>query len=115
MGLINQEAYEGLDLAEIDAYGRYLADFYDVSQEGAEEAARSTMKANNGLKTLMANYETWIPLLEDGTDGTEHSYQALRDMTTALSDLLDVSEEFISEDFIIEHLKEIKKAAQGDQ
>jgi hypothetical protein len=52
LAAINQEAYEGLDLKKVSQYGEYLEDMYNLSEEEAEEAARSIMKMNNGLETL---------------------------------------------------------------
>jgi hypothetical protein len=39
----------------------------------------------------------------------------MKGIKTSLSDILDVSEEFISNDFVTEHMNEIKKAAEGDE
>ena len=115
LSAINTEAFENLDMEKLDSYSQYVAETFNLAEEQAEEVARATMKANRGLKELSDNFSKWKKQLDDSADGTEHEWEALNSIKTALSDLLDVSEEFIDNDFITKHLEEIGRAARGDK
>ena len=120
---MNEEAWEGLDVEEVQNYASYLEDAFDMTEEGSEEVARSVMKMNRGVEDLADNWEAWGDILKTGNkEGKEASRMseeyadALGKTKTAVSDLLDVSEDFIDSDFISkpENLELIGKAAEGD-
>jgi hypothetical protein len=70
---------------------------------------------NKGVETLSGNFETWNDILKNSTKGSQEYFNALAKTRSALSDVLDVEEEFISDDFVTNHLDEIAKAAKGDE
>ena len=142
---IEQEASEGLDVAEWGDYATYLEESLNLkeqladvkingvllegeelakyAEEAAEDAAQSIMKMNKGITTLSSNWKEWSKTLKAGNAENGKSIKnsqlyvkTLSDTKTALSDVLDVSEEFITMDFITtaENLALIEKAAEGD-
>ena len=120
---MNEEAWEGLDVEEVQNYASYLEDAFDMTEEGSEEVARSVMKMNRGVEDLADNWEAWGDILKTGNKAgkeaskmSEEYADALGKTKTAVSDLLDVSEDFIDSDFISkpENLELIGKAAEGD-
>ena len=120
---INTEAWEDLDVAAVQEYASYLEDTFDFAEEESEEVARSISKMNKGVNTLADNWENWGDILKTGNkEGKEASklsqeyVEAMQGTKKALSDVLDVSEDFISTDFIssAENLELIEKAAKGD-
>lgn len=120
---MNEEAWEGLNVEEVQDYASYLEDAFDMTEEGSEEVARSVMKMNRGVEDLADNWEKWGDILKTGNkEGKEASKMseeyadALEGTKTAVSDLLDVSEDFIDSDFISkpENLELIGEAAEGD-
>jgi hypothetical protein len=95
----------------------------DIGEEGAEEVARAVAKMNKGVETLSDNWDEWGSVLKTGNkEGKEASKlsqeyaKAMQGTRKALSDVLDVSEDFISTDFVssAENLELIEKAAKGD-
>lgn len=120
---MNEEAWEGLDVEEVQQYSDYLEDAFGMAEEGAEEVARSVTKMNRGVETLADNWENWGDILKTGNKAgkeaskmSEEYAEALQGTKEAVSDLLDVSEDFIDSDFISkpENLELIGKAAEGD-
>lgn len=120
---MNEEAWEGLDVEEVQQYSDYLEDTFGMAEEGAEEVARSVTKMNRGVETLADNWENWGDILKTGNKAgkeaskmSEEYAEALQGTKEAVSDLLDVSEDFIDSDFISkpENLELIGKAAEGD-
>ena len=120
---MQEEAYEGLDLDEIDEYSRYLQEVENLTKDVADETARAIMKMNRGVETLNNNWEEWGSILkslnkknQDVKRSSQEYMKALTGTKKALSDVLDISEDFITIDFIenAENLKLIEKAAKGD-
>lgn len=122
MEAIQAEAYEGLDLDEVKEYSEYLQEIEGLTEEVADETARAIMKMNKGMETLQSNWEDWGSILKSLTKenrdvkrSSEEYKTAIIGTKKALSDLLDVSEDFISYDFIEQgdNLKLIEEAANG--
>lgn len=113
---INAEAWDGLEVEEVQDYAKYLEDVFDIAEEGSEEAARSIMKMNKGVTTLNDNWEEWGSALKKSSKYSEEYADAMKGVRQALSDILDVSEDFIDVDFVntAENLALIEKAATGD-
>lgn len=88
--------------------------FDNMSEKAAEEVALYMTKMNKGIETLTNNFLGWYDALAAGEAGMEAYTQALDSTKEALSDTFGVAEEFISEDFIKEHLEEIKGIAEGN-
>jgi len=70
---------------------------------------------NKGIETLSDNFETWNDVLKKSSKGSQEYFNALSKTRSALSDVLDVEEDFITDDFVTSHLDEIANAAEGDE
>ena len=111
---MSKEAWEGLDVKEVEEYAEYLEETFDMTEEGSEEAARSIMKMNRGVENLGTNFTEWSSVLKKSSKDSEEYFKAMKQMKNSLSDILDVSEEFISNDFVTKNMADIEKAALGD-
>jgi TP901 family phage tail tape measure protein len=113
---------EGLDTDELKEYADYLQEaaenmdgFNDaMTDDESEIVAKGIMKMNNAIETLQSNYADWADVLKNSSKSSEEYSEALTGMRGAVADLLDTSDEFVSEDFINSHLDEISAAATGD-
>ena len=124
MKAINEEKWEGLDATEVDKYGDSLmkaAENSDILSESlkedkkaANEVARATTKMNKGIDKLADGYKDWSDVLKNSSKESAEYSEAMDGMKDAMSDVLGVSEEFISDGFITSHLEDIEKAATGD-
>jgi methyl-accepting chemotaxis protein len=127
MAAIAEEKNEGLDPVTVDAYADHLmkaaeaSDLLDKSmsanteeaKEIADEVARYTMKMNKGVEKLANGFEEWNSILNDSNEASEEYYKAMTDIKDAMSDVLGVDEEFLTDSFIKDHLPLIKEAAEG--
>lgn len=121
---INQEQWEGLDVDEVQEYADQLQEVAEESdllsdslkdnEEAAEDVARATMKMNDGIDKLADGFDDWSDVLKNSDESSEEYCDAMSNMKDAMSDVLGVSEEFLSDDFIIENMDDIAKAAEGD-
>jgi hypothetical protein len=117
------EASKGLDVKEWGAYAEYLEETLDlqnkfgISEEEAEERsedlAAKILKMNRGVESLNSNWKTWGDILKKSSKESHEYMKALTQTKTALSDILDVGEEFISNQFIADNLELIGQAAEG--
>lgn len=124
MSAINQEKNEGLDVEEIDKYAKHLmktakasnllSDELESNQEAAEEVAAYTMKMNKGIDKLADGFEDWSSVLKKSDKSSQEYCEAMEDMKDAMSDVLGVEEDFLTDDFILKNLEDIEKAATGD-
>ena len=110
-----QEAWEGLEVEEVQEYASYLRDAFGLAEEQAEEVARATMKMDIGVQTLMDNWEDWSDILKNSSKTSQEYAKTINGIKNALSDMLDVSEKFITSDFIEDeaNLELIQQAAEG--
>ena len=119
MGLSDDEVQSMKDYAAyILEVSKNSSEFDDSVSQDANAAARLAVqitRMNKGVETLSGNFETWNDILKNSTKGSQEYFNALTKTRSALSDVLDVEEEFISDDFVISHLDEIAKAAKGDE
>ena len=121
---INQEQWEGLDIDEVQEYADHLQEAAEESdllsdslkdnEEAAEDVARATMKMNDGIDKLADGFDDWSDVLKNSDESSEEYCDAMSNMKDAMSDVLGVSEEFLSDDFIIDNMDDIAKAAEGD-
>lgn len=119
---VQQEKWEGMDPNEVEEYADALMDaaknsdlLYDnMSQEAAEDVALYVKKMNQGVKKLQEGFEDWNSILDKSDEGSEEYVEAMNNMKDAMSDVLGVNEDFISDKFILDHLDDIEKAAKGD-
>lgn len=112
---INTEAWDGLNVEEVGEYASYLEEAFGLAEEQAEEVARATMKMDKGIEALTENWSEWNDILRNSTKGSQEYSKAINGIKKALSDALDVSEDFITTQFIedADNLKLIEQAANG--
>lgn len=92
-----------------------MADSLEEDSDAALLVARSVMSMNKGVEKLQENFEDWGDVLSNSAkDSVEYS-EALSGVKDALADMYEVQKDFISDDFVADHLKEIEKAATGDE
>ena len=119
MGLSDDEVQSMKDYASyILEISKNSSEFDESVSQDANVAARLAIqitRMNKGIETLSDNFETWNDILKNSTKGSQEYFNALTKTRSALSDILDVEEEFISDDFVTNHLDEIAKAAKGDE
>lgn len=123
------EDTKNLDADELKEYTRYLKEAADVmddfndnmTDKEARIVAKGIMKMNSAIETLADNFTTaeedadsWRDVLEKSEVTSKEYAEAITNTRNAVADLLDISAEFVSNDFITDHLDEIEKAATGD-
>lgn len=116
---------EGLDSKELNDYSKYLqkvaksssnlSNELETNDEAAEIVAKSIMKMNDGVEALEKNWDDWSDVLKNSSEDSQEYASAMGNTQEALSDLLDVSQDYVSADFIKNHLDEISAAAQGSE
>lgn len=124
MQRISTEKWGDLDPTEVNKYAdslmktakksELLSDELENNKEAAEDVALYTMKMNNGIKKLSDNFDGWSDILKKSDSSSQEYYDAMVDIKDAMSDVLGVSEEFLSDDFITNNLDDIALAANGD-
>lgn len=122
---INQERFEGLDINEVQSYSdslqeaaknsKILSEDLIENEEAAEEVARVSMKMTDGVEELAEGFEEWGDILKKSSKESEEYAVALNETKEAMSKLLDIDEEFLSNDFITDNLDDIEKAADGNE
>lgn len=121
--LSQQEKLGDLDSKEVQQYTKHLqksakevdnlSDELETNAEAAETVAIYTMKMNKGIDKLADGFDDWKSVLTKSSKASEEYSDAMTDIKDAMSDVLGVSEEFISDDFITENLDLISQAATG--
>lgn len=121
---IQEDRYENVDLEEVEEYSDYLQEAADSSEllsneltkneEASEEVALATIRMNNGMDELVSNWEDWSDILNNSSKESEEYAEVMTSVKSALSDVLGVSEDFISNDFVTNHLNDIEAAVMGD-
>ena len=120
-----QEAgFEDEDVEAISDYAKHLMEIADESEElsddldenseAAADLAVQVSKMNRGIDTLADNFEDWGDILKKSKKSSAEYSKAMSGIKKALSDVLDVESDFISSDFVTDHLDDIEKAATGD-
>lgn len=115
---------EGIDEKELSDYTNYLqeiagetdelADGLEQDSEAAEVMAKSILKMNKGIEELSSNFEEWNDILQNSEKSSEEYYKAISGMRSAMAKLLDISEDYVSSNFLTSNLEDIGKAAEGD-
>lgn len=121
---IQEDRYENVDLEEVEEYSDYLQEAADSSEllsdelikneEASEEVALATIRMNNGMDELVSNWEDWSDILNNSSKESQEYAEVITSVKSALSDVLGVSEDFISNDFVTNHLNDIEAAVMGD-
>ena len=120
-----QEDWSGLDVEEVEDYAdglqraakesEILDKELENNDEAAREVARTVIKMNQGIEKLSDGYDNWSDVLKNSSKESQEYVSAMDSMRDALSDVMDVSEDFISDDFIAENLDLIGEAAKGNE
>ena len=113
----NENDMAGLDADEVEEYADALEDVYKeqgLTSKGAQKMAQSIMRMNRGVEDLADNFDDYADVLKNSSRGSQEYAKALSSLKDDVSDLTNVSTDYISEDFITDHLEEIEKAATGD-
>lgn len=123
-------AAEGLGLddeaaAEMQAYAQHmmeiakesdiLADSLASDAESAADLAVEITRMNKGIDDLADGFEDWRDVLDNSSKESAEYAAAMSKTKKALSDVLDVEEDLVSDDFVTQHLDDIAKAATGDE
>ena len=66
-----------------------------ANDKAAKDLSLQVQKMNKGVESLSKNWENWSDMLKNSSKGSKEYYDALDDTKEALSDLLDISEDFI--------------------
>lgn len=124
MEFATQEKWEDMDPEAVEDYADVLMDAAEASsilsdelknnEEAAEDVALYTQKMNKGIDKLADGFEDWSDVLKKSDEGSQEYADAMTGMKKAMSDVLGVSEDFLSNDFIIKNMKDIELAANGD-
>lgn len=123
--VLKEEAdLEGLDTEELSDYADYLQEICKESEElsdeladndeAAQDVAKTIMKMNQGIESLADGFDDWSDVLKKSSKESEEYFEAMSDMKDALEDILGVESDYISDDFVTDHLDDIAKAATGD-
>lgn len=115
---------EGLDSEEVRDYAHSLKDVSDNSEilsddlkdnlEDCQDLAIQIKRMNKGVDSLSKNWDEWSDILKKSSKTSEEYADAMSGAKGAVADLLDVTEDFISDDFVTENMEDIAKAADGD-
>ena len=129
MGDFFKQAAEGLGLGEEDAkvmheYAKNLMEAADGSNELSEELQTNADSAadlaveitrmNKGVDKLADGFEDWSDIIENSSETSLEYSEAMAGMKDALADVLDVESDLVSNDFVVDHMEDIEKAATGD-
>lgn len=124
LDLHEAERWEDLDVDEIEEYADHLREIADSSddladslendKEASRELSRQIIRMNEGIDKLADGWEDWSDILKHSSRSSEEYADALSNTREALADILDTSKDYISEDFIREHMDEISEAAKGN-
>ncbi|MCC8068723.1 MAG: phage tail tape measure protein, partial [Ruminococcus sp.] len=122
--LWDAERVEDLDSDEIEEYAEHLQDIADESEdlsddligneEAAEDLAIQIMNMNDAIDDLADNWEEWSDILSKSSKESEEYSETINDVKDAMSKLLDIDNEFISDDLILNNMNDIAAAAEGD-
>lgn len=115
---------EGLDSDELRDYAKYLQEASDNSEylsddlkdnlAACQDLAVQIKRMNKGVDTLSKNWKKWSDVLSKSSVDSEEYADAIIGSKKAMADLLDVTDEFISDDLITNNMEDIAKAAEGD-
>ena len=126
--LEDEHRREDFNDEEIERYADYLQDVAAGTEEwsedlkdnaeAAEDLSIQVQRMNKGVDDLADNWKDWSSILKKTElKGSEEYFEALTNTQEALSDLLDIEPEFLSDGFITtaENMELISKAAEGNE
>ena len=92
-----------------------LADTLDLDADAAVNVAYAVIKMNKAIDTLADNMEDWEDILKHSAKESQEYAEAAGGIRNALADVYNVESDYISNSFIVDHLEQIKKVAEGDE
>lgn len=101
---------------EADETGKPIANIseeLEYNSDMAVESAFKIIKMNKAIDTLADNYKDWNSILRKSSKSSQEYAEAMYGMKEAIADVYDVSLDYVSNDFITDHLSEIEKVSQG--
>ena len=114
-----------LDTEEVTSYAKHLMEIAETSDDVADSLkhdaeagvmlAKSIQRMNNGVEKLQENFEGWSDVLRNSSKESEEYHEALTGMQDAIGDLLDVEDEYVTDNFVQKHLGLIEEAANGSE
>lgn len=122
--LYEKKQWDDIDTEQVETYAeslqdvakdsKELADSLETDKKAARDLAREVVRMDQGIDELADNWKDWSDILKKSSKTSEEYAQAMKSTKEALADVLDTSEDYISNDFVNKHLEEIGKAATGD-
>jgi hypothetical protein len=121
---MNAEAeLAGLNADEVNEYGNYLqdaaadaddlADSLKFDPKTADQLATSIMRLNRGVESLNKGFKDWSSVLTKSKSSSKEYADAMSGIKNAMADVLGVSKDWVSNDFIKKNMKDIELAADG--
>ena len=120
----------GLEAEQIDSVAESYREmakageqvYAGLNNETATDAATRYLRLNNAIETLQKSYTDVLAVMqtlkeEGGLNevlGDKDSAKTLETMRTAMADILDVEEDYIDNNFVKDHLDELKGVIDGD-
>lgn len=103
------------NLMQIAESSDEVADGLKYDSDLAVDFALRVIKMNKAIDNLADSYEDWSDIIKKSSKTSQEYAEAMYGMRDALADVYDTSMDYISNDFIAEHLFEIEKIATGDE
>lgn len=100
-------------LMEIADESTELSDELKTNADSAADLAVEITRMNKGVKKLANGFEDWKDILSKSSRESAEYAEALWEMKDALSDVLDVEKDLISEDFVTRNMEQIQAASEG--
>lgn len=119
MGKAQDELVEKLQEAK-DAYGEESDEAkaaqkeLEKYQDSTEDVAAQSARCQKGIEALSESFEDNYDILKNGDKTTLEYSEAMTEVKDIMADVLNVSSEEISNNFIEENLEDIKNLANGD-
>ena len=92
-----------------------LADSLAEDAESAADLAVEITRMNKGVESLADGFEDWGDILKKSSKSSQEYASAMSKTKKALSDVLDVDDDMVSDDFVTNPLDQLAKAAAGDE
>ena len=100
-------------LMEVSKESDELSDELATNADSAADLAVEVTRMNKGIDKLADGIEDWSSILKKSSKSSQEYAQALSQVRDALSDILDVNADLISDDFITKNMPLIEQAAKG--
>lgn len=100
-------------LMEVSKESDELSDELATNADSAADLAVEVTRMNKGIDKLADGIEDWSSILKKSSISSQEYAQALSQVRDALSDILDVNADLISDDFITKNMSLIEQAAKG--